>query len=667
MTGQISNQSTTSATEKTAPQKFIFKQPSQHLRRGKACLCCRLHKIKCDGAKPVCGPCLRAPKETECSYTDHPTRTKILEQSVARLQARVRELEASGGGNSSNSSSEGEQVEAVNISPSFSPHIPEVEPSFTRSDSAFDIHSFNAYGDIFNTGFDTMSLEVPPEPSPSVIEALLDNFLPHAIHFGFFLHPYRFRTSALLLLPFGDSNRPAPALLTAAYLWGIHLSQDQLFKSYEPIFLQRALNHISISSSSADYDNAYAPTRIIHTIQAQVLLSTYFFRTNRFLEADIHINSAISLCLSSGLHKLRSQTYTPTVLGVFGGREAYLGPPRDFIEEGERIGAFWTVFSVQRCLTVALGTSSASFGMLEDPDTQIDTPWPLGIEEYEKGNYSPESNGFRTIDMFVRGESADTYLNMPAYFKGVVLLQKAFCLCRRFRAGLASNELDAFTAKCNALERSISRFQATLPPLDDDSLGLGHDNSPGDGSQGSRPTSSSPSMTESQRQTLALTYALTTCAYLKIQTIFFHCGSLHARTRALAVAHSITQIIQNNLRPGNTYLIPILGTIVLVACQTFADELERMKNGSKGQGEVLGLGLQGLMQLNLGALSAEQERDKMGLEETVRAALEAGFNAMRLLAAKCPLAEYQFKKFQDVYKYTGTSRANQDCCHPGQV
>ena len=72
------------------------------------------------------------------------------------------------------------------------------------------------------------------------------------------------------------------------------------------------------------------------------------------------------------------------MLGVFGGREAYLGPPRDSVEEGERIGAFWMVFSVQRCLTVALGTSSASFGALEDPDIQIDTPWPLEIEEYDR-------------------------------------------------------------------------------------------------------------------------------------------------------------------------------------------------------------------------------------------------------------------------------------------
>ncbi|KAL0579334.1 hypothetical protein V5O48_002667 [Marasmius crinis-equi] len=640
MTGQIST--STSGAEKTV-RKFIFKQPIQQLRRGKACLCCRLHKIKCDAVKPVCGPCVRAPKEDECSYTDHPTRTKILEQSVARLQARVRELEGSGSSNS-NSSSEGELVEPVDISQTMA--VPPYPSNFGSSDSLF-IPSTEGSQDLFSAGFDAISLEILPEPSSSVIETLLDTFLPNSTHFGFFLHLERFRASALLPLPFGDPGRPAPALLSVTYLWGIHLSQDALYKSYESIFLQRALNNIS---TEADY------SRIIHTIQAQVLIAVYFFRTNRFLEADIHINSAISLCLSSGLHKLRScRPFTPTVLGVFGGREAYLTAPQDLIEEGERISAFWTVFSIHRNLGVALGMASGSFGILEDPDTQIDTPWPMGMEDYERGSYIPDITGFRTIEGFLRMENIETYSNTPSYFKGVVLLQKAFCLCRRFRAGLASSELDSFTANCNTLERSISQFQATLPPIDDGSSNnTGSDGSP----------SQSSSFNAEQHERLAMTYALTVCAYLKIQTIFFHCGSLQARTRALSVAHSIIQLVRDNLNPGSVYLNPILGTICLVACQTFADDLERLR--SKGQGEALGLGLQGLM-----SVSVAQEQDKIGLETTIQAALSEGFKTMSLLSVKCPLAgmealtgvsEYQFKKFQEVYKYTGAH----EYCHPGQ-
>ncbi|KAK7019632.1 hypothetical protein R3P38DRAFT_2975538 [Favolaschia claudopus] len=33
------------------------------LKRGKACLNCRHLKIRCDGVHPICGPCIRIPKD----------------------------------------------------------------------------------------------------------------------------------------------------------------------------------------------------------------------------------------------------------------------------------------------------------------------------------------------------------------------------------------------------------------------------------------------------------------------------------------------------------------------------------------------------------------------------------------------------------------------------
>lgn len=50
---------------------------------------------KCDGTKPVCGPCLRHPKDDPCEYADSPrrSRTKVLEDQVARLEARLKDLE----------------------------------------------------------------------------------------------------------------------------------------------------------------------------------------------------------------------------------------------------------------------------------------------------------------------------------------------------------------------------------------------------------------------------------------------------------------------------------------------------------------------------------------------------------------------------------------------
>lgn len=53
---------------------------------------------KCDGRRPVCGPCERNIKTVDdCQYADSgPTRTQMLEEDVAFLQARVRELEGRG-------------------------------------------------------------------------------------------------------------------------------------------------------------------------------------------------------------------------------------------------------------------------------------------------------------------------------------------------------------------------------------------------------------------------------------------------------------------------------------------------------------------------------------------------------------------------------------------
>ncbi|KAJ7447125.1 kinase-like domain-containing protein [Mycena galericulata] len=68
---------------------------SRPLKRTRACMNCRFLKIKCDGMKPICGPCRKHPKDDECEYSDGParSRTKALEETVERLEARLHELE----------------------------------------------------------------------------------------------------------------------------------------------------------------------------------------------------------------------------------------------------------------------------------------------------------------------------------------------------------------------------------------------------------------------------------------------------------------------------------------------------------------------------------------------------------------------------------------------
>ncbi|KAJ6530112.1 hypothetical protein B0H19DRAFT_479930 [Mycena capillaripes] len=56
---------------------------SRPLKRGRACMNCRFHKIKCDGHKPIYGLCRKHLKDDECECSD----------TIQRLRARLHELE----------------------------------------------------------------------------------------------------------------------------------------------------------------------------------------------------------------------------------------------------------------------------------------------------------------------------------------------------------------------------------------------------------------------------------------------------------------------------------------------------------------------------------------------------------------------------------------------
>lgn len=135
------------------------------------------------------------------------------------------------------------------------------------------------------------------------------------------------------------------------------------------------------------------PSRVLHTLQAQVLLAYYFFRTGRFLEAKCQTGAAISLALGAGFHKLRSTNiWPPTILGLAHDAPIYLDAPQSNLEEGERINAFWAVFVLHKIITVALEPPANVCGALEAPGIVIDTPWPM-----ETKGYADVRDGFHCL------------------------------------------------------------------------------------------------------------------------------------------------------------------------------------------------------------------------------------------------------------------------------
>ncbi len=119
-------------------------------------------------------------------------------------------------------------------------------------------------------------------------------------------------------------------------------------------------------------------------IQAKILLVDYLFSIGHFAAALHEAHSASSLAVACGLHKIRTAQPIPAYTSFIDRIDLTLQePPRDQIEEGERINAFWAVFFMDRCLSVMFGPPLVISDM-DAPGMQIDTPWPLEMETYER-------------------------------------------------------------------------------------------------------------------------------------------------------------------------------------------------------------------------------------------------------------------------------------------
>src|SRR6267378_2969432 len=150
---------------------------------------------------------------------------------------------------------------------------------------------------------------------------------------GLFLNSQRFHASMMQAQPIGHQSRPAPALIYTTYLWAIRLSGDPSVKEYESAYLHRATQDAATILSGSH------PNKILHSIQAEVLLATYFFANGKFFEGKYHLSNAVSTVFSAKLHTIRSSGPAPS---------SRMPTPRDSVEEGERILGLWTVLTMDK-------------------------------------------------------------------------------------------------------------------------------------------------------------------------------------------------------------------------------------------------------------------------------------------------------------------------------
>ncbi|KAF8881781.1 hypothetical protein BD779DRAFT_1675292 [Infundibulicybe gibba] len=562
------------------PRKSSSSRPvtARPLRRGKACMNCRFLKIKCDGVKPICGPCLRHPKDDPCEYSDGPgrSRTKVLEDTVSRLEARLNELEHPEDSTPAVTLSDpyrqfNETRRSSKTPPILSPvslpftgsSLSPFSPTSTTSSLPSGRHwnTFSALVEMTeSTGSSgssmspTRSQSTPiflgiEEPPFLIIQNLLDKFLPHSFSFGFFLHHPRFYNTALLPLPFGHHSRPSPGLLSVTYLWGVHLSRSEPLLAHEFVFLTRALQHTATDPLGAH------PHKILHTLQAEILLSYYFFRTGRFLEAKCHSGAAMSLALGAGFHKIRSSTLSsPSTIGLSSDSSVSLRPPHDEVEEGERINGFWNVTMLQKVVAVALEPPTSVCGALDAPGTQVDTPWPLDMEDYKEGLLHPGLTSNWTVKNFLNNFPTDQQgsSTIALNVKASILFHRAAHLTGQWTPNLQPRENQAFTSAFHSVNRLIEILRHQLLPL--------------------------PSLDPSHPSTRValLTHTLVDAATIKLHSIFSYVDP-SSKQKCLDAARNMVKFGGLSLQDLG-YMNPIMGTLWTTACHVFIDEVSRVRS-----------------------------------------------------------------------------------------
>ncbi|EIW79508.1 hypothetical protein CONPUDRAFT_125823 [Coniophora puteana RWD-64-598 SS2] len=420
--------------------------------------------MRCDGTRPVCGQCTRGNRSEDCEYTDgqRPSRTQTLENDVARLQARIQELENPGASapsvtlhNPYAGSTSAHAVPRLSIPTSASPIA-----------STSSSESYNVYATP-QTSQGIMPMEEPPY---YLLRAALESTIPMSRAIGFFFNVDRFR---LAVTSASGTARPSPVLLNVITLWHIQVTQAAELAGMESLLLPRVLQQLPDTIANA------LPEELLFVLQTELILAHYFLRIGRYLEARYHANAATSLALSMRLHR-QGSIDPPNMFTYVGSlQNCELPEANDAIEEGERITAWWNVFTLDQTLSVVLSVPPT----IPCTRLSVTTPWPLDMTTYERSaTRSPGYHG-RTATPGSIPSHTDVLRAMLAHSdnaieqtssiaglnaKAAALLAHASSVSSRFTIDPRIAQNPDFRTQHTALSNLIERFHQALPPLSDE-------------------------------------------------------------------------------------------------------------------------------------------------------------------------------------------------------
>ncbi|KAF7291461.1 Zn(2)-C6 fungal-type domain-containing protein [Mycena kentingensis (nom. inval.)] len=287
-----------------------------HLGRGKACNNCRYLKIRCDGKKPVCGRCTGTQKQDSCNYKgeSYPSKASLLQETVTRLTARARELEhafALGPGErilSFESVIDTQKLDAHSSSSSSICHTPPTphRAAPVSTDEYVSVQGFHGH---FGANAGLWNTQ-PVGTHESRIADLVRIGISYGTTFGLFLTPLA--ASSLHSPSLNASTDPvsslklrSPALYYSLAALGaqIHPSTPSPESSISHnLVVETELIRLATHALPSAIDSFLDTPRMLETIQAEVLLTYYFWRSGAFLNARLHIASAMTLLGGCGLH-----------------------------------------------------------------------------------------------------------------------------------------------------------------------------------------------------------------------------------------------------------------------------------------------------------------------------------------------------------------------------
>ncbi|KDQ20174.1 hypothetical protein BOTBODRAFT_389059 [Botryobasidium botryosum FD-172 SS1] len=308
------------------------KDPRITLNTRKACIPCRRKKRRCDADKPACGLCVRIEQSNRCTYESEHHAERVL---LARAEG-----ERAGTG-SAGKANIPLMLHQSGGSPARAGPGPLEGPSSLR--------------DPF------LTLLKEKDMLTNIRDPLVAVFLRH--RWLYFTQWNMSRFWAAYSLPPHHPEGIHPALLDAMCLFGCLQNHDSL-RPYEQLFyarLQRSL-----------YDCLAHADRLLDFVRASMLAANYCYLKGRIVEGQSRASATVRFATACGLNQIDTYNY------VTSNMTPLLQPPKDLVNLGDMIHAWWGLFCIDRIGALLLEIpATVSHG-----DKATTTMWPCALEFY---------------------------------------------------------------------------------------------------------------------------------------------------------------------------------------------------------------------------------------------------------------------------------------------